>query len=276
MKLKELLKKMAKQVVDYIVKNPETITTPNNEDSRKCNAEYIIDQQPKFEFEFYGSEDIVTLVDANIIDSWTLKDYVEDQLRYGGRHISEFEIERPWTHHDHQITVSGLTRDDLDFIENDLFRDVDSFWESLVDEYADDLEELENEYDEDESKDDIDESIVMESANNYYFRHGDEVLDEMNGNLGDKELDYQIKYLNRIARKLGLKRVEDLVVFCDDEWSYDPTMFDNRFLTLPEQPNEFNVNGVTFIAAKEFNQIWLYFRNEEDGSAYLGYCDARA
>ena len=39
----------------------------------------------------------------------------------------------------------------------------------------------------------------------------------MNGNLGDKELDYQIKYLNRIARKLGLKRVEDLVVFCDDE-----------------------------------------------------------
>ena len=272
-KYNELLKKMAKQVVDYIVKNPETITTPNNEDSRKCNAEYIIDQQPKFEFEFYGSEDIVTLVDANIIDSWTLKDYVEDQLRYGGRHISEFEIERPWTHHDHQIIVSGLTRDDLDFIENDLFRDVDSFWESLVDEYADDLEELENEYDEDESKDDIDESIVMESANNYYFRHGDEVLDEMNGNLGDKELDYQIKYLNRIARKLGLKRVEDLVVFCDDEWSYDPTMFDNRFLTLPEQPNEFNVNGVTFIAAKEFNQIWLYFRNEEDGSAYLGYCD---
>lgn len=116
----------------------------------------------------------------------------------------------------------------------------------------------------------------MESANNYYFRHGDEVLDGMNGNLGDKELDYQIKYLNRIARKLGLKRVEDLVVFCDDEWSYDSTMFDNRFFTLPEQPNEFNVNGVTFIAAKEFNQIWLYFRNEEDGSAYLGYCDARA
>ena len=120
------------------------------------------------------------------------------------------------------------------------------------------------------------EDIVMEHVSSYDFRRGDEVIEGMLGNLDDKEFDYQVRYLTRIAKKLGLKDVKDLVMFCDAEWMYDPTMFDNRFFTLPENPTEFDVNGVSFIAAKERGDIWLYFRSESDGDAYLGYCDARA
>lgn len=272
----DAINKLGQLVIDRIQNEPELLTTLNNVDSRTLDYTYIEEQQPTYDFEFYGSDDIVELVDAEILNSWKLKEYVEQQLEWNSA-CKGCEVERPWTHYDHSVQVTGLTRDGLDYVEQELFNDPDSFWQDLVDEYSDELEELRNGYDdEDESEDDIDESIVMESATNYYFQHGDEVLEGMNGNLSDKELDYQIKYLSRIARKLGLKRVEDLVLFCDDEWVYDPTMFDNRFFTLPEQPNEFNVNGVTFIAAKEFNQIWLYFRNEDDGAAYLGYCDARA
>lgn len=272
----DAINKLGQLVLDRIQNEPELLTTLNDVDSRDVDYTYIEEQQPTYDFEFYGSDDIVELVDAEILNSWKLKEYVEQQLEWNSA-CRGCEVERPWTHYDHSVQVTGLTRDGLDYVEQELFNDPDSFWQDLVDEYSDELEELRNGYDDDdEPEDDIDESIVMESANNYYFQHGDEVLEGMNGNLSDKELDYQIKYLSRIARKLGLKRVEDLVLFCDDEWVYDPTMFDNRFFTLPEQPNEFNVNGVTFIAAKEFNQIWLYFRNEEDGAAYLGYCDARA
>ena len=272
----DALNKLGQLVLDRIQNEPELLTTLNDVDSRDVDYTYIEEQQPTYDFEFYGSDDIVELVEAEILNSWKLKEYVEQQLEWNSA-CRGCEVERPWTHYDHSVQVTGLTRDGLDYVEQELFNDPDSFWQDLVDEYSDELEELRNGYDdEDEPEDDIDESIVMESANNYYFQHGDEVLEGMNGNLSDKELDYQIKYLSRIARKLGLKRVEDLVLFCDDEWVYDPTMFDNRFFTLPEQPNEFNVNGVTFIAAKEFNQIWLYFRNEDDGAAYLGYCDARA
>lgn len=272
----DAINKLGQLVIDRIQNEPELLTTLNNVDSRTLDYTYIEEQQPTYDFEFYGSDDIVELVDAEILNSWKLKEYVEQQLEWNSA-CRGCEIERPWTHYDHSVQVTGLTRDGLDYIEQELFNDPDSFWQDLVDEYSDELEELRNGYDDDDDpEDDIDESIVMESASNYYFQHGDEVLGGMNGNLSDKELDYQIKYLSRIARKLGLKRVEDLVLFCDDEWVYDPTMFDNRFFTLPEQPNEFNVNGVTFIAAKEFNQIWLYFRNEDDGVAYLGYCDARA
>ena len=271
----DAINKLGQLVLDRIQNEPDLLTTSNDVDSRDVDYTYIEEQQPTYDFEFYGSDDIVELVDAEILNSWKLKDYVEQQLKWNSV-CRGCEVERPWTHYDHSVQVTGLTRDGLDYVEQELFNDPDSFWQDLVDEYSDELEELRNDHDDDYEEDDIDESIVMESANNYYFQHGDEVLEGMNGNLSDKEPDYQIKYLNRIAKKLGLKRVEDLVLFCDDEWVYDPTMFDNRFFTLPEQPNEFNVNGVTFIAAKEFNQIWLYFRNEEDGSAYLGYCDAQA
>lgn len=272
----DAINKLGQLVLDRIQNEPELLTTLNNVDSRTLDYTYIEEQQPTYDFEFYGSDDIVELVDAEILNSWKLKEYVEQQLEWNSA-CRGCEVERPWTHYDHSVQVTGLTRDGLDYVEQELFNDPDSFWQDLVDEYSDDLEELRDDHDDDdEPENDIDESIVMKSANNYYFQHGDEVLEGMNGNLSDKELDYQIKYLSRIARKLGLKRVEDLVLFCDDEWVYDPTMFDNRFFTLPEQPNEFNVNGVTFIAAKEFNQIWLYFRNEDDGAAYLGYCDAQA
>lgn len=151
------LNMMCKYVVDYIINNPDTITTPNNEDSRNCDADYIVDQQPRFEFEFYGNDDVQALVDANIINSWTLKEYVEDQLRYCS-YIGEFETERPWTHYDHSVTVTGLTRDALDYIENDLFRDSDGFWEGLLDDYQDELEELHNDdVDEDDEEPDFDE-----------------------------------------------------------------------------------------------------------------------
>lgn len=273
----EAVNQLGKLVIDRLIREPELMTTPNDEDSRETDYTELEDAQPTYDFEFYGSDEIVELVDAEILNSWKLKEYVEQQLEWHAA-CRGCEIERPWTHYDHSVQVTGLTRDGLDWCEQELFSDPDSFWQDLVDEYADELEELRNETDDDydaNEDDEIEESIVMESAAHYDFRRGDEVIEGMSGNLDDKELDKQIRYLTRVAKRLGLKRVEDLVMYVDDEWMYDPTMFDGRFFTLPDTPNEFTVDGITFIAAKEFNQIWLYFRSEEDGTAYLSYCDAR-
>lgn len=274
----EAVNQLGKLVIDRLINEPELMTTPNDEDSRETDYTEIEDAQPTYDFEFYGSEDIVELVDAEILNSWKLKEYVEQQLEWHSA-CRGCEVERPWTHYDHSVQVTGLTRDGLEWCEQELFNDPDSFWQDLVDEYADELDELRNETDDDydaDEDDEIEESIVMESATHYDFRRGDEVIEGMNGNLDDKELDKQIRYLTRVAKRLGLKRVDDLVMYVDDEWMYDPTMFDGRFFTLPDIPNEFTVDGITFIAAKEFNQIWLYFRSEKDGTAYLSYCDARA
>lgn len=265
-------------VIQQIESNPELLTTPNDVDSRDIDYSYIEEQQPTYDFEFYGSDDINELVDAEVVNSWKLKEYVEQQLDWNSA-CRGYEVERPWTHYDHSIQVTNLTRDGLEYVQHELFSDPEAFWQDLVDEYADELEGIRNDYDDEydeEDDEDIDESVVMESATHYDFRRGDEVIEGMNGNLDDREFDKQLRHLTRIAKRLGLARVDDLVMYCDDEWVYDPTMFDNRFFTLPNTPNEFTVNGITFIAAKEFNQIWLYFRNEADGNAYLSYCDVRA
>jgi hypothetical protein len=157
-----MLKDLTKQVIDYIVENPDCIYTENTTDSRDINPEYIVDQQPTYDFEFYGSEDIVELVDAQLLNSWTLKEYVEQQLDYNTV-TQGYETDRPWSHYDHSVTVSNLTSDAIDFIKHDLFRDVDSFWQDLVDEYADELADIRNEYD-DEYEDDDESENVEESV----------------------------------------------------------------------------------------------------------------
>ena len=162
--------KKSKKLSTFIANNPDCIYTENTTDSRDYDPEYIVDQQPTYDFEFYGSEDIVQLVDAQLLNSWALKEYVEQQLDYNTV-THGYETERPWSHYDHQVNVSGLTSDAIDFIKNDLFRDVDSFWSDLVDEYADELEELRNEYDdeyEDEDEEDIDESMNQLAADDDY------------------------------------------------------------------------------------------------------------
>jgi hypothetical protein len=91
-----------------------------------------------------------------------LKEYVEQQLDYNTV-TQGYETDRPWSHYDHSVTVSNLTSDAIDFIKHDLFRDVDSFWQDLVDEYADELSDIRNEYD-DEYEDDDESENVEESV----------------------------------------------------------------------------------------------------------------
>lgn len=134
------------------------------------------------------------------------------------------------------------------------------------------LEECADAFNQDEY---IEENIVMESSTHCSdFKTGEEVIEGMMGNLDDKDLDYQIRYLTKIARRLGLRRVDDLIMYVDDEWMYDPTIYSSEYFQMPTTPTNFEINGVKFIAAKEFGSIWLYFNSEADGCTYLDYCDS--
>lgn len=174
-----LLENLAEEVIKKISEDTELWITLNTVDSRDYDSSYIEECQPRYEFEFYGNDDIVALVDDGILDSWKLIEYVKDQLSWDTR-TRECETERPWTHHDTSVTVTNLTKDGLEYIEEDLFRDVDRFWENLVDEYADELTD----------EDDMDESILTNesttSRNKLYFSEDDKlsfgltVLDHIN------------------------------------------------------------------------------------------------
>lgn len=150
------IESLASDIITTIVNDESLIYTPNTEDSREYSYDYIQENQPRYEFELYGSDDVVTLVEKGVLDSWALNRYVEEQLEYESA-CEGFEVDRPWGHHDTSVTVSNLTRDGYDYLHDMFNRNVEGFWEQLVDEYADELadseEESEEDYDDDDSYD---------------------------------------------------------------------------------------------------------------------------
>lgn len=121
------------------------------------------------------------------------------------------------------------------------------------------------------------ESIVRkkldEGVSYRYFITGDDVISGMSDNMSQKEIDFQLRQLNKIKRSLGLTRVEDIICYVDSEWTYDPTLVDSSSSSLSTETKGFTVDGVSLIAQILNGNIWLYFKSESDGEHYLDYMD---
>lgn len=143
---------LADSVLQYLLNHEQLFYRANENDSRDYTTEYIEENQPRYEFECYGSDDIVTLVENGALSSWDLVSYVENILSYE-RVYDGAECSRPWGHHDTSVTVENLTKEGHDYLSDSFERNVEGFWQELVDEHAD---ELEVDDDEDEYDDDMD------------------------------------------------------------------------------------------------------------------------
>lgn len=140
---------LAYSVLRYLQNHEELFYTANKDDSRDYTTEYIKENQPRYEFECYGSDDIVTLVENGALTSWDLISYVENVLSYE-RVYEGAECSRPWGHHDTSVTVENLTKEGLDYLSDSFKRNVDGFWQELVDEHADELNVEEDDFDYDD------------------------------------------------------------------------------------------------------------------------------
>ena len=146
-KYTESLMSLTKDVVHHIKENTELLWTPNEEDSRDYDIDYIEEKQPRYEYSIYASEDVETLVDRGVLNAWDLNKYVESQLEWT-REYEGAEVSRPWTHTSTEVTIENLTKDGYDLIHDSYIRDPDGFWADLVAEYADELADSdEDEYD---------------------------------------------------------------------------------------------------------------------------------
>lgn len=142
------LNHVAAKIVERIKTEPELIYTPNTEDSRDYTNDYIKENQPRYEYEISGSDDLVTLVENGTLTSWDLNNYVENILSYE-RDYEGAEVSRPWSHHDTSVTVENLTREGYDRLKDSVEHNIDEFWSDLVNEHIDDLdsEEVDDDYD---------------------------------------------------------------------------------------------------------------------------------
>lgn len=181
------IESMTRDCLDYILANIDTIFDSNEEDSREWSGdtlEEIEENQPRYEYEISVSDDVYTLLENDIISSQDLYDYVDNAIEWENV-FRDAEVQNPYSG-DTSITIDNLTKDGYDMIE-DWTRNLDSFWEELVNEYQDELNAIENgEYNEDsedEDDEDIDESLKETSA-----RPGqDRILDALDNGLVDAD-----------------------------------------------------------------------------------------
>ncbi len=148
----QLITDLSDSLVDYLCKHPELFYTLNDEDSRDHDKSYLEENQPRYDFEVEGDDDTYELIQHNLITSSDLYSYVEDALRYDSLY-RDAEIESPWGRDSNSITVTNLTYDAREALEDML--EHGNFWDELTSNYTDDLEKIhDGEYD----TDDLDDS----------------------------------------------------------------------------------------------------------------------
>ena len=121
-------------------------------------------------------------------------------------------------------------------------------------------------------EEDIDENLTESyPAVEFYSQRADDILSSMMDNADEKTIDETISSFRRAARKLGLRRYDDLIVFVDTEMMYDPAMIDQIVSTRAVEAH--SIKGVEFCSQLVNGNLWLYFKSEEDGEKYMTIAD---
>lgn len=371
----EALKEMTGDVVDHIMNNQELIFTPNEDDSRDYDYSYIEENQPRYEFECDGSDDVCTLVDNGVINGWDLYHYVEDALQWDNAYEGA-EVERPWGYDSTSITVSNLTIEGYEQLKDSFESHRDGWWEDLVSEHKEELDRINNDDDDYEEDDDIDEGLInarpelrhiaeklqaksedltflanefdkaltsegfnyyidivegfkinVESddlkaiddfANDFFKKYDlavdiedkgashnymlkkaktqtsknegyvdafkpmkeklneeflsyEDVMQGMMDNASNEQIDGDIRMFNKVAKNLGLKRPEDIVIYVDGEGMYDPGFYADSGSRLDKVLSKFTCGPIECIAERKNGNVWIYFATQEDADRYIRF-----
>lgn len=187
------------------IQDLELLSTSNEEDMLDADTSWLEENQPKYEGEIWISEAIQPYVDERLVDSWKLKDYIEDHFSYE-QELRDAEVETPWSHYgDTSFNITNLTIDGKNRLE-ELTRDhLDGFWEDLVNELQEDYPNYFDEDDEedyDSEEDSVDEAFLTEAV---LMETGDEDNIELFASLYSE--DNQMK--DRVDRILNSYRESD-------------------------------------------------------------------
>ena len=172
------------QIRDKIIDDVQDIdllSQPPVGDMLDADISWLEDNQPRYEVEVWASDDLEAHINAGNIDSWKIIEFLEDNALSWNSEFRDAEVSRPWSSKDTNYTITNLTIDGKEMLEDSFNRNVDVFWEDLVNElneeyplYDDDGDEEDYEEDSYENDDeDLDESFLCEAV---LMETGDEDL----------------------------------------------------------------------------------------------------
>lgn len=144
---------LCEEVVDYLLSNPDLMWTISEVDSRDYSSEYIAENQPTYEFEIQAPYDVERLLDNGVVTAWDLNSYVEEKMSWESVYNGA-EVERPWSTRSSNVSITNLTRDAYDQLEDTFRNNEEGYWEDFLAEYADELaDDVDDDYDIQEDED---------------------------------------------------------------------------------------------------------------------------
>ena len=172
------------QIRDKIIDDVQDIdllSQPPVGDMLDADISWLEDNQPRYEVEVWVSDDLEAHINAGNIDAWGVIEFLEDNALSWNSEFRDAEVSRPWSSKDTNYTITNLTIDGKEMLEDSFNRDIDGFWGDLVNElneeyplYDDDGDEEDYEEDSYETDDeDLDESFLCEAV---LMETGDEDL----------------------------------------------------------------------------------------------------
>lgn len=133
------LRDISEEVIEDILANPELIAEVNETDSREYDADWLVDEQPRFDYDFMIGDGIEELLEADIVSNRDVESYVEDCLQWESTYDG---VEVSYDGGDY-VYVSELTYDGFAALQDRLKGNgFDHFWEEFVESHQDELDAL--------------------------------------------------------------------------------------------------------------------------------------
>ena len=128
--------------------------------------------------------------------------------------------------------------------------------------------------------DDVNITTVSEDWAHKDVRYMSDMLDDLMANMSEDQLDDDLKLFARIARKLRVRNMDDLVVMLDRNNEYDPQYYMTEVgqkigpvYKGKEDAVEYEMFGAHLVAENTPTGLFLYFPDETSGRKYVNAVD---
>lgn len=128
--------------------------------------------------------------------------------------------------------------------------------------------------------DDVNITAMSEDWAHKDVRYMSDMLDDLMANVSEDQLDSDLKLFARIARKLRVRNMDDLVVMLDRNNEYDPQYYMTEvgqkigpIYKGMEGAVEYEMFGAHFVAENTPTGLFLYFPDETSGRKYVNAVD---
>lgn len=127
---------------------------------------------------------------------------------------------------------------------------------------------------------DVNISNMAEDWAHQDVRYMSDMLGDLVGNMPEDQLDNDLRLFARIARKLHVRNMDDLVVMLDRDSEYDPQYYVTEVgqkigpvYKGKDDAVEYEMFGAHFVAENTDTGLFLYFPDETSGRKYVTAVD---